>query len=68
MWFVRLWWGLTILSSLLGGVILFFGVAMAEGAPQQAAAGAIACALAVIPYVIARALHADYEIKSSRRP
>ena len=46
----------TIVSALLGAVVLFLGFATAKGAPQEAAVAALACALAVIPYVIFRAL------------
>lgn len=48
-------WLLTIGSTLLGGVIFCFGLATANGAPQQAAAASIALGLAVGPYVLARA-------------
>ena len=49
-------WGLTLLGSLLGGVILVIGVFTANGAPQEAAAAAIALGCAVIPYCVARAI------------
>lgn len=49
---------LTIIGALLGAVVLVIGVAGASGAPQEAAAAAIAVALAVIPYCLARAAEA----------
>jgi hypothetical protein len=43
-------------GSVLGLVDLLNGIANATGAPQQAAAGAMGAAYAVIPYVFARAV------------
>jgi sugar phosphate permease len=51
----KLFYILTILGAFLGAAVLIIGLIGANGAPQQAAAGAVACAFAVIPYVIARA-------------
>lgn len=48
-------WILTIVGSILGALTMFFGVMGATGAPQEAAAGAIGLAFAVIPYCLARA-------------
>lgn len=48
-------WLVCILACLLAGAILFFTITSSEGAPQQAAGAAIACAFAIIPYVFARA-------------
>lgn len=47
---------LSIIGAILGGLTLFFGGVFATGAPQQAAAAAMAVALPVIPYVLARAV------------
>lgn len=47
---------LPIIGAILGGLALFFGGLLASGAPQQAAAAAMAVALAVIPYVLARSV------------
>jgi hypothetical protein len=44
----------TFAASAFGAVALFFGVVGAKGAPQEAAAAAIAIGLAVIPYVAFR--------------
>jgi hypothetical protein len=49
-------WGCTIVFAVIAGIALFFGVALASSSPQQAAAAAMAAALAIIPYVIARAI------------
>lgn len=51
----RLLWGLTLVVAGLAGLGFLVQMAMAESAPQQAAAGAMACATVVIPYVFARA-------------
>ena len=48
---------LSCVGSVIGGVVLIGGVATSQGAPQQAAAAAIAMALAVIPYVFARCIY-----------
>lgn len=47
---------LSILGSIAGGVVLLFGFIGAQSAPQEAAAAALAIALAVIPYVLFRAI------------
>lgn len=52
---MRFLWLMTVIGALLGTVVLVFGVAYAPGAPGEAAAAAIAVALAVIPYCLARA-------------
>lgn len=57
-------WILTILGALLGGVVLVLGVAVAQGAPGEAAAAAMAVALAVITYCLARAAQ---EMGASKR-
>lgn len=49
-------WLLALIGGLLGLVELGFTFANAESAPQQGAGAALALALAVIPYCIARAL------------
>jgi hypothetical protein len=41
-------------GSVIGGGWLLLGLKAANGAPQEAAVGAIACAFAVVPYVLAR--------------
>lgn len=44
------------LGSVAGALILVLGMAAAKGAPQEAAIAAMAVAVAVIPYVIFRAV------------
>jgi ABC-type polysaccharide/polyol phosphate export permease len=48
-------WFLTSLAAIFAAFALVFGVAHANGAPQEASSAAIAVAIAVIPYVFARA-------------
>ena len=52
----RIVWLLPILGALCGGAVGFFTLLAASGAAQQAAGYAMACALAVVPYVLARGL------------
>lgn len=52
---VKFLWVLALLGALGGGLVLLLTVGAAQGAPQQAAGAAVAVALAVIPYVLARA-------------
>lgn len=52
----RIWWQLTQLGSVVGALLLGFGVAGANGAPQEAAVAAVAIGCAVIPYCMARAV------------
>ncbi len=49
-------WVLTILGTLIGGGLFALGWMSATSAPQEAAAGALGIALAVIPYCLARAV------------
>lgn len=49
-------WTLTVIGSVLGGLVALVGVWGATGAPQEAAAAAIGVACAVIPYCLARAV------------
>jgi ABC-type phosphate transport system permease subunit len=52
---VGILWVCTLLSCAVGGLFLL-GAFGAKGAPQEAAAGALACAFAVVPYVATRAI------------
>ena len=45
-----------LLGAVAGGFTLFATVGAAKGAPQEAAGAAMAVALAIIPYVFARAV------------
>ena len=49
-------WILCILMTLVAGLILFVTLSQSKGAPQEAAGAAIACAVVIIPYVLARAV------------
>jgi hypothetical protein len=55
---------LPLLGSLLGGLILVGTLGSAQGAPQEAAGAAFACAAALLPYVFARSVE---KMGSSRR-
>lgn len=46
---------LVVISAVFGAIFLFFSF-FASGAPQQAALAGMACAFAVIPYVIFRVI------------
>ena len=48
-------WVLTMIGSVLGGLVVLCGVIGANGAPQDAAAAAVGIAMAAIPYCLARA-------------
>jgi|HubBroStandDraft_6_1064221.scaffolds.fasta_scaffold397438_2 hypothetical protein len=48
-------WILSMLAAVVGGLAVMGGVALANGAPQEAAAAAIGLSIAVIPYCFARA-------------
>ena len=50
------WSIVPLIGSILGALVLVFGVLGAEGAPQEAAAATIGVGLAAIPYVFARAI------------
>ncbi len=49
-------WLLPILGSLGGYFFLYLAIFDADGAPKQAAAAALAAAMAVIPYVLTRSI------------
>jgi len=49
-------WILTIIFSVLGGLVFVGAVVSSNGAPQEAAGSAMALCLAVIPYVISRSV------------
>jgi hypothetical protein len=50
-------WIVAVIGATLGALVLC-GVLVQEGAPQQGAVAAVAAALAVIPYCLARAFSA----------
>lgn len=53
---ITLIWCVVLICAALGELLLVFGAFDATGAPQQAAAAAMAVGIAVIPYVGARAI------------
>lgn len=51
-------WIFPLLGALAGGVIILATMGLSKGAPQEAAGYAMACAFAVVPYVLARSIAA----------
>lgn len=49
-------WVLTLIGAIFGGLTILITLATSKGAPQEAAGFAMACALAVVPYVFTRAV------------
>ena len=58
-------WVLTLMCTLASGFVILFTMAGAHSAPQEAAGYAMACAMAVVPYVFARA--GESIIRASKR-
>lgn len=56
--FIRLLWFVTLLCTILSGVIIIFTTMVSKGAPQEAAGYAMACAIAIVPYVFTKAFSA----------
>ena len=50
----RIFWGISLLAVPCATFIAFAGIVGANGAPQEAAAAAIACFICIAPYVLAR--------------
>ena len=44
---------LTLIGAMLAVAVLFLTMTSAQGAPQEAAGAAFACALVIIPYSVA---------------
>ncbi len=57
---MRIVWILPVLGSLLATLVMLGTAASSSSAPQEAAGYAAACACAIVPYVLARALAAIY--------
>lgn len=53
---MKFFWALTMIGSVIGGLILLWTIFTAEGAPQEAAGAAVAIAFAVLPYCFTRAM------------
>jgi hypothetical protein len=49
---------ITIVASIISAIFRFVGVVSANGAPQEAAAAAMAAAITIIPYCMARSVEA----------
>lgn len=52
---LALLWIATLVSTCVGGLVLFSAI-NANAAPAQGAAAAVACGLAILPYVFTRAI------------
>jgi len=49
-------WIVTILACIVAGFLFVMTITSSNGAPQEAAGAAMACAVTIIPYVFARAV------------
>lgn len=56
-------WIITLICCIIAGLTLVATMTSSNGAPQEAAGAAIACAVVVIPYVFTRAVT---ELSTSR--
>jgi hypothetical protein len=54
---LRLLYALAALAAVVGAAALAIGVAMADTPMHEAGAAAVAAALAIIPYCLARTVH-----------
>jgi hypothetical protein len=54
--FLKICWVITAVAAALATLFFVSGTAEANGAPQEAAAAAMALAIAVIPYVFTRCI------------
>jgi hypothetical protein len=59
-------WIITILACIVAGLLFFMTVTSSNGAPQEAAGAAMACAIAIIPYVLARAVEKLFRNEQKR--
>lgn len=64
---VQLCYVVTLISACFGALTLMFGFSGAQSAPQEAAAAALAIALAVIPYVFSRCVQITSDRRSSQK-
>lgn len=58
---------ITFIAAGIAAAILFLGMAGANGAPQEAAAGAVAAALVIIPYAVTSTVQRARLIKLAER-
>ena len=56
--FARFMFVFTILSALLGILVVMFSILSGQSAPQLAAAAGVACSMGILPYVIGRSSEA----------
>lgn len=52
---------LPLIGAIIGALIVMLTIASGGSAPQEAAGYAMACAFAVVPYVLARSIQIMYE-------
>jgi hypothetical protein len=60
-------YAMPILGAIVGTLVLVWTTVASDTAPQQAAGYAMACALAVVPYVFARAIDLSRDENESHR-
>lgn len=64
---VRVLYGVTLIATAIGALVLVLGFVAAKSAPQEAAAAALAIAIAVIPYVFTRSVQLANDYAERRR-
>jgi hypothetical protein len=52
----RFFWSVSMFANLIGAAYGVLGWTFSNGAPQEAAAAAVACFIAIVPYCMARAV------------
>jgi hypothetical protein len=57
---------LPMIGAIIGGLIVMLTIASGGNAPQEAAGYAMACAFAVVPYVLAKSIQIMYEDSPSK--
>ncbi len=57
---------LPLIGAIIGSLITLGTLVMTNSAPQEAAGYAMACAFAVVPYVLARSIQIMYEDSQSK--
>ena len=58
---------ITVIAAAIAGLILFFVVTGANGAPQEAAGAAFAVAIIVIPYCVTAMMQRTALIEATKR-
>ena len=54
--FIKLCWGITLLTTCFAAFAFFTMMVDAKGAPQEASAAAIALCICIVPYVFTRSI------------